>query len=969
MRNNEPSFVGESRLHIVDSLMETFDEVNKTGTPQWISLEAPSGWGKTRIVREFYSRLAHERQTTQPAYWPLSMLDNQDVDLSDVNVRRKTIFPQVVHAPGSLPNFAWWGITCARRGGVSTQALAADIGQFEAHAPYLEDAWRRLRPKKESVSTGLRGLGVAVGDEIVSEGIGAILDATGAAVPGLGLVQWAAAAGMNQRRARAARKDRLYSSDVIKHDSADLVDETLEKLSKLSRPGLPLIVFIEDFHCADSDTALTELLSKLLSANAAVLLITSALPGHLDTPPNLSQLLGDHTRILTRIQTHNKTLAFSEESSPLLIHELSPDDLGQIVKQYHPLVDARTQSKLVQRYTNPLMLELVCTRPLYRNKFPQGDLNLTSEEINRLPRDLNGLYLQQWNELPEDLRYALNLAAHCIPQLISDTYGLSQRWHLELALELLEELHRYNPHLNKDTVALALSEATVAYSWVRRLTPLLLEFSDYDQRAIAFGEEMLDTSSELLAIFADKVCKKIQDGRFDDSEEEEYTAWAIFALKHAGHEIDMGAFAVAALVLLDSLSVYPRELARRVSIARYTLDHMEDNSSRGREIRLRLATALHEQGQVSDAIVLLEQLVRDWEGACGPNSIETLRAKIHLANVYQSAARLGDAIDLGESILEACENASGASYETFAVLKALAQSYGLAGHITKATYIYEKLLNDQQHMDKLTVWALKSDLAHVTGMSGDIAGALDMTASLLIEQEGGLHPDDPQVLITRNNLYGLSFKAHPRTDVLQLFSSLLEDCKRVLGPYHPVTAKVRNGLASCQGELGHVNDAILVLEDLLEDQKEYLSSTHPDILTTRNNIAVFRLKNGDTEGSIVLFESLLIDQENILGAESPEACATRNELFWLYDRSGQFRDMVRLYRSLYTAQVDRLGAGHPTVEETRNDLSIYLEETGQVAEAIALYESYKTHQENVYGALHPDVIYAGERISAYKKEL
>lgn len=965
--SNEPPFVGESRLQIVESMVKAFDEVGTNGTPQWISIEAPSGWGKTRIAQEFYSRLARERQRDQHGYWPPSMFDNQDINASDINLRRKIIYPHVVHLPGTLPSFAWWGITCSRRGGVSTRALAADIGQFEAHAPFLEDAWGQLRSKKERIRSGVNELGTAVGDEIVSEVFGTALDAIGVSVPGLGLVKWVASVGLDQVRDRSARRERLHSNEAITPSSRDLVEETLEKLVKLSRPGLPLVIFIEDFHCAETDSALTELLSQLLEARAAVLLITSALPGHFTDGPTLGRLLEKHAGILKRIRPQEEVDSVSP-SMPSDIRQLSQRDLRSIVRHYHPAVDFDTECNLVRRYTNPLMLELVCARPLYRNKFPQGDLCLSVEEIKQLPSNLYGLYLQQWDDLPQNLRYALSLAAHCTPQLISNTYGCPPMWHLKMALALLVEMHSNSPHLDLDGITLALRESAVAYSWVLEVRPMLLEFTDPDQRTIAYSEEILDTSSALESVLADLISKQIRKGfssseLFASPDEEEYAAWATLALHRAGRGADPGALAAASILLLDSLESYPRELTGRVDIARYALCHIEPSSPSGREIRQHLALALYEQGQISEAIGVLERLIGEWEDACGPNDAGVVGAKVRLTNLFRTAGRLDDAMHLGESVLEVYRDIPQFVDEVFATLFGLAQSLGLAGRTVEAINLCETLLSvEPLHGNKSVFWPIRADLAYFTGASGGVGAAIRMTESLLGDQMAQLDSDDPSVLISRYNLYYWKSKVSLDGETLSLFAALLDESRRIFGSHHPQTARVHNALIACKGELGHLEDAIVELEQLLQTQKEYLSADHPDMLVTRNNIAVFRLKNGDHARATVLLESLLKDQERILGAEDALTSATRNELLWIYDRSGMPSEIVRLYKTLFLEQVKRLGLGHPEVDETRYALSMYLEETGQIKEAIALYESYYAHQENLYGAEHEDVCYARDKI-------
>jgi hypothetical protein len=54
----QPPFVGESRIKLVDGLVLVLDEVETRCEARWVSLEAPSGWGKTRVAQELYARLA-----------------------------------------------------------------------------------------------------------------------------------------------------------------------------------------------------------------------------------------------------------------------------------------------------------------------------------------------------------------------------------------------------------------------------------------------------------------------------------------------------------------------------------------------------------------------------------------------------------------------------------------------------------------------------------------------------------------------------------------------------------------------------------------------------------------------------------------------------------------------------------------------------------------------------------------------
>jgi hypothetical protein len=89
-------FVGEGRIQLVERLASEFDRVCRDGVPQWWSLEANTGWRKTRIIQEFYARLAAAQGGLR--YWPESILTP---DEQRVNVQRKRVHPPLGPAPAA----------------------------------------------------------------------------------------------------------------------------------------------------------------------------------------------------------------------------------------------------------------------------------------------------------------------------------------------------------------------------------------------------------------------------------------------------------------------------------------------------------------------------------------------------------------------------------------------------------------------------------------------------------------------------------------------------------------------------------------------------------------------------------------------------------------------------------------------------------------------------------------------------
>lgn len=101
------------------------------------------------------------------------------------------------------------------------------------------------------------------------------------AIPGGGLLVKLARLGVGKAAETQRHREILATAGPLMGDShPDPVDETVAMLTRLARPGLPVVVFVEDLHLAPHDPDLIdELIERLIRANAALLIITSTWPG------------------------------------------------------------------------------------------------------------------------------------------------------------------------------------------------------------------------------------------------------------------------------------------------------------------------------------------------------------------------------------------------------------------------------------------------------------------------------------------------------------------------------------------------------------------------------------------------------------------------------------------------------------------------------------------------------------------
>ncbi len=73
-------------------------------------------------------------------------------------------------------------------------------------------------------------------------------------------------AGWGKQQDHSDRRERLESNSAISSDHADIADRMVEMLTRLSRRGLPTMLFVEDLH--DADPLLLEVLRRLAMAAA-----------------------------------------------------------------------------------------------------------------------------------------------------------------------------------------------------------------------------------------------------------------------------------------------------------------------------------------------------------------------------------------------------------------------------------------------------------------------------------------------------------------------------------------------------------------------------------------------------------------------------------------------------------------------------------------------------------------------------
>jgi tetratricopeptide (TPR) repeat protein len=929
----QPPFVGESRFRLVDGLLAVLTEVETRGETRWVSLESPSGWGKTRVAQELYVRLAaRETEGDTGRYWPATILETvPEASLDQVGSRRKRVYPRWIdRGAASLPSFFWWGIACDMRSdGTATEALLADLRQIEAHALYLEAAWAALdavakghlstlararRSIRDALRSARKGAGKAAAagqDEIAGHLIGNLIaDVLGTAIPGGGILAQLGRLAVG-KALKETRDGALIAAggrfDLDK--PPDILDGTVALVARLARPGLPFVLFVEDLHRATP--LVEELIERLVRSNAAILIVTSTWPGEIEARERLAALTRDpivgHRCLRLR---HDQPLPEPFPAGASL-DALPTEALAELVLAYYPGTAPEVVAHLAARYNNPLPLELVCNMAKLRRAFAGRPLGLTPAQIDALPdNDVHALYRALWEELPETAQQALALATLAIPED-------SAAWHNRLTGEAIAACTEL---ADCEAVAETLGQDRVPHGWARAVQDWLRRFNEPDQLRIAEEER----ASRFFEHEIEAVCNKLGEqirtrGLTDIDSETQYFAWLALTLHRNGKGGITDFEALGAIrVLQQALADQPRELPARLALGTYlTRLELDPNSVDLLSARSWYAETLGESGRAKAAVAALAALLPDQNRVLGPDHPDTLTTRHNMA--YWRAE---------------------------------------SGEISTALADFEDLLGDKKHLlgsDHPDTLTLRHNIAYWRAKCGRIALALVDLETLLQEQRRILGADHPETLGTRHNIASWQAELGETASALANLESLLADLQRVHGPDHPHALKTRHEIASRRAKSGEIAKALADFETLLACQQRILGSEHIDTLTTRGNIARWRAESGEIAAALTAFESLLADHHHILGPDHPDTLTTRHYIAYWRAESGEVAAALSELATLLRDYSRILGPEHPETLKTRNNIASWRAESGEIAAALADFETLLADQALVLDPGHPEL--------------
>ena len=802
---HEAEFVGQGRRGIVAGLLDVFDRARTDQRPVWVSLEAPTGWGKTRIAREFYSVLARTRQT-EPAYWPPAIA----TDRSKVSERRKIINPpDFAHVSMSRPDYLWWGIACGRRNGTATESLLQDIGVLRKHIDHLENAWWYRAGFVEKFAYPAF---FALRAKVLEDGMTAVVDfgvtkaaeMVGGALPGFSAMSWLIRKGVEERKAARTRSKNLRSEEGIVYRASE-VDEVESFLAKIA-PLIPVVLFVEDVH--DADDLLLELLERLIRRDAPVMILTTGWPGVIDANPGVARAMRRAGDRLIRVDEEMPTLPspFPREAS---LRALETDDLASLVESHYAQVSGATRSALVTAYRNPFALELV----LETYGDPEGDvLDIEAADIERLSGTVEDIYKSAWERLDVTDRERLTLATLAIPAIVSTHATDSQSWDrvmLDAALA----------HLGDDRHDVPSEGAAIERTWVRSVDEYLCQFHDAAQMKVAAGQFATATRRHRVR---DALVDEARSLVADRSTPADRSAQAARLLLAYGTELDGHDRVEATRALVGVLADLHREtdaIARLGDNADLRLDLRDQ---RDRDLLWTFAQAQRQRGNPRRAIELLEELLEAEQNVYGRDTSEVLRTRRSIASATAGDGRPDAAVDILEQVLaQQLTTRAESDADVLDTRAELALALADADRPIEAIQQNEDLLVIQAKTfgdDNAELINTRRRLAAALAYAGRPEEALPVLERIATELSARSGRDSPDTLAARSSVARAAEDALGAQEAIGLYTALLADQQRVLGPDDRNVLVTRENLARSTNASGDHAKAEVLYRDLAEDK-------------------------------------------------------------------------------------------------------------------------------------------------------
>jgi serine/threonine protein kinase/tetratricopeptide (TPR) repeat protein len=258
--------------------------------------------------------------------------------------------------------------------------------------------------------------------------------------------------------------------------------------------------------------------------------------------------------------------------------------------------------------------------------------------------------------------------------------------------------------------------------------------------------------------------------------------------------------------------------------------------------------------------------------------------------------------------------------------------------------------------DPLEVAEMQNVLGGSLWALGEYALAVEVFDKALKTRQAKLGPDDPDTLMSMNNL-GLAYADSGKLDkALPLYEETLRLMKAKLGPDHPDSLTGMHNLAGGYLATGKLDKALPLYEESLKLREAKLGLDHPLTLTTMSALANGYLAAGQLDKALPLLEETLKRMKAKLGPDHPETLACMNILGLGYRAADKLDVALPLFEETLKLKKAKLGPDHPATLASMNNLASGYQFAGKLDKALPLFEETLKLVKAKLGPDHPDTL-------------
>lgn len=977
--SSELHFTGASRRALLAWLLATFVEVKNQRQPRLVLLEAESGWGKSRLVQEFYKAIAADQSS--PRYWPPSILEAvaeaERPSLETPAGRRKRIYPETFEVPKkAVPEWLWWGISATSRQGGTIRSLDHDLVQLRRHAPHLERRWRELASFRKKTSEVLSKKRLR---EAVQAGTVDLIGNAVLPVPFVGSLLTTAGKALLKGLVER-REDGPELIGDLREEGQGLVDQVATELGRFAEVGIPVVIAVEDVHDAN-ESLIDFLVGVVEKARGPIMVLATAWP----------RGTGPTARLRAETSVSRRDVRALDHEDP----HLSEAERMTLIASRLPKASERQCRDLARHYENVYAIEIACGLNIVQQLLDDG--GLSAEEIQRLPVDLDGLWSTDWDSLEPTTQFAIALSVLASPASVSDLFRGEPLWDSALVLLAAEPLgwaQQYMTGLDGED-----SDEAIRRAWIRRIDDwlrtchepakfrLIRHFADSNlterrlqeywrslAECVDMNEEVAVTRREVRAMLLVSMASRslavwdertisaadlIIERAYDFADDSNFQV--VVNVGRAVEDPDLGRRLGRLLLVVSALTGLGR-FSEALDTARHVLsllvEREDESSANALMVRSVVASCLGMAEQWKAAVDAHERLVADWTMKEGRLNEGTLEARERLIDCLGHAGFPKEAIEQASMLVDDWSALRDRGSEEVRRARRLrARWRGAAGFHREAEAELRALLAERASDEGASEASLRDRLWLLEQLFQIAPTSVVLAeAKMLLDECAALADVDDSLAVEARWTFAAALGEDGRVaECIDMLEQLLRDLEEEGDELS--ARRIRATLIAWRSK-SDISQAIADLRTVVRECVASFGEEHPMTLDAERYLAALLRTAGAYQESEDLLAHVVGIRLRLFGDSHRKTFVDRVELaLTLAARGASDRAEAEL-RAVARAATDASGDATLFVLNVWHNLAAVLQDLGQTHDALRLWEEVIVKREAISGPGHAEVLNA-----------